>query len=182
MPVWSQIIGKGLTGALKVGLGFGIQAGKMGWKSAAAVGEGIMGTSKRVGEGFVDASKKVGGVLAEPFATPEARRQTGINAAETIRDVGNAFVRENAKGHMELTGRGIGIIGAITVADKLRDSYYDTKTENLGIVDRQPVRATPDYRPRQYEMHPPKRITADSGGATGDLVFALHNLRNQGLY
>ena len=182
MPVWSQVIGKGLTGALKIGLGFGLQTGKMGWKGAAIVGEGIVGAAQAAGKGFLGASKKVGNAMVEPFATPEARRFTGINAAETIRNVGNTFIREDANGHMKLTGRGLGIIGAVTVASKLRDSYYDTKTENLGIVDRKPVRATPDYRPREYERHPPKRITADSGGATGDLVFALHNLRNQGLY
>lgn len=182
MPTWSQVIGKPISWLGQIGFGFAKESGSLAWKGATVVGEGLVGAGERIGEGFVSASKRVGNTIAEPFATPEARRFTGINAAETIRDVGNTFIREDKDGHLKLTGRGLGIIGAVTVASKLRDSYYDTKTENLGIVDRQPVRATPDYRPREYERHPPKRITADSGGATGNLVFALHNLRNQGIY
>ena len=87
------------------------------------------------------------------------------------------MVYVNSEGNRRLTTRGLGIIAGATLLSKADDSYYESKAKNLGVVDQKPVIHTPNYNPVKYEMAPQKRIYPDSGGATGDLVFALHRNR-----
>lgn len=170
-------IGSALIGAGKIGIGF-VNAGAKGFVSASGiVGNGLLRGFSTVGKATSSVSKTVGRPLVAPFNSTDNAKRTVGNYLETMRDIGTTIVGKNADGHMRITNRGLAIIGGIMTATKVNDSWFEAKTTTMGEVDRQPVRPTPNYNPREYEMHPSKRISYDSGGATGDLVFALHRNR-----
>lgn len=175
-------LGSFLTGVLKAGYGFTKQMASFGMPVSQAVGRGLVAGSNAVGKGFVSAAKGVGDVITAPFSTAENRQRTAANWLGMLKDIGNTMVTRNKDGDLRLSKRGMAAIGLVTMAGKLQDTWYENKAANMGVPDQQPRRPTPDYNPVSYEMHPPKRVTAESGGATGSLVFALHNLRNTGMY
>ena len=173
----TQVIGKALYGGLKIGAGFAMGVGKGALVGSALLGKGLFGAGKVIGKGAWGASKAVGKTLISPVETAENRRRTAGNYLDAIKDVGNTFIYKNKDGNVRLTNRGIAMVGGVALATKANDSWFDAKARNLGAVDQKPTTATPNYNPVQYEMSPRKRIQPDSGGATGDLVFALHKLR-----
>jgi len=173
----SKGVGKVLIGGAKIGLGMVQGAGEAGFGIAKLTGGALLKSAPVVGKGVWGVSKGVGNVLTAPFATAENRARTAGNYLDLIKSMGNAIVHKNKEGNIRLTKVGLGIVGGVAMATKANDSYFEAKARNLGAVDQKPVTATPNYNPVQYEMSPRKRITADSGGATGDLVFALHKLR-----
>lgn len=170
-------VGKALIGGVKMGMGFAVGAGHIGLGTVKLAGKGLQNTAPVIGRGIWNISKSVGKTLTGPFETAENRRRTALNYVDVLKSVGNTIVHENKEGNMRLTKTGLGLIGGITLANKLNDNYYEAKSKVLGTVDQKPTTATPNYNPVQYEMSPPRRIHPDSGGATGDLVFALHKLR-----
>lgn len=172
-----KFIGKALIGAMKFGMGFGTTAVRETGRLASKIGSGAWGATKALGKGTMSATKAIGKPLVDPFATRENALRTLGNYGNLINTIGNKMVRVNDEGARRLTKLGLGLISGITLASKLNDNYYEAKSKALGTVDQKPTTATPNYNPVQYEMSPPKRIYPDSGGATGDLVFALHKLR-----
>lgn len=172
-----NFIGSAFLAGAKMGLGAAKMAGYVGFGGAKIIGRGTIGASKAIGKGFFGASKAVGKPIVAPFESAENRRRTGENYLDLFKDVGNTIVHKNKEGEMKLTKRGLAIIGGVTLGVKAKDAWFDAKANNLGTVDQKPVTHTPNYNPVQYEMAPQKRIHPDSGGATGDLVFALHRNR-----
>lgn len=172
-----KAIGAALFAVARFGLGFGTTAVRETGRLATKIGSGAWGATKALGKGSVSAAKAIGKPLVAPFATKKQALKTLGNYGDVFNTIGNKMVRVNDEGARKLSMLGLGIIGGITLADKLGDNYYEAKSKALGTVDQKPTTATPNYQPVQYEMSPPKRIYPDSGGATGDLVFALHRLR-----
>ena len=173
----TQAIGKALYGGLKIGAGFAMGVGTGALAGSALLGKGLFGASKVIGKRAWGASTAVGKTLISPVETAENRARTANNYINVVSNLGKTFIHKNKDGEFRLTKRGIAILGGITAATKAEDSWFDAKATNLGTIDQKPTTATPNYNPVQYEMSPPKRIYPDSGGATGDLVFALHRLR-----
>ena len=136
-----------------------------------------MATGPAIGKGAIGLSMKTGEILSAPFNTPEKRKKFAQKAGTWLNNAGNNMITKNAKGDYRLSALGIGLVGTAMTYDKLDDSLRESKGESMGTIDKYVTRTTPDYRPKEYERHPPKRIEYDSGGATGDLVFALHKLR-----
>lgn len=83
----------------------------------------------------------------------EARKQLTYKAPR---------MRLTGKGKVALALTGLAMIGSDVSTNRVRES--------LGTMDTKVHTATPDYQPREYSV--------DFGGATGDLVFALHNNRH----
>lgn len=173
----SQLVGRALVGGVKIGLGFAGAAGKTALGAAKIAGAGAVGAGILAGKGAWRISKAIGKPLVTPFETAENRSRTAGNYLDLLKGVGNTIVHKNKEGDMRLTKKGMAIIGGMTMATKANDSWFDAKANNLGAVDQRPTTTTPNYNPVKYEMSPSKRINPDSGGATGDLVFALHRLR-----
>ena len=168
--------GHALAAAFGVLKGAGKVIGGEAAESAKLLGKGIMKGSEVVGRAIPVASEAVGKSLVRPFEKENWQR-TRNNWLDLFSDVGGTFVTSNAKGEPKLAAMGLGIIGGVTMMDKAGNDYREQKAKNLGIVDKKPTTATPFYDKVEYEKAPPKRIYSDSGGATGDLVFALHRLR-----
>ena len=58
-----------------------------------------------------------------------------------------------------------------------RDLYTKEKARRMGEMSDKPITLTPQMNVPQYEFNPKKRMGALDGGASGSLVFALHNMR-----
>lgn len=168
----SKAIGSAAIGLAKLGLSMGKAAGTAALWGGKKIGKAALWVAPRVGKGFLGVAGKVGETVAEPF-TVANRARTADNYLDLISSVGDRMITRNREGNLRLTKAGLGILGGLTMYSKLQDSYYDVKAENLGTVANKPVTATPNYQPVKYG----REITPFSGGATGDLVFALHNLR-----
>lgn len=146
-------------------------------KVGEATGSAVMGIGSAVGKGSVGLAMKTGELISAPFNTPEKREKFLKKTGTWLKNAGNNMISKNDKGNYTLSLLGIGLVGTAMTYSKLDDSFRESKGEGMGTVDKYVTRPTPDYRPKEYERHPPKRIEYDSGGATGDLVFALHRLR-----
>lgn len=70
----------------------------------------------------------------------------------------------------KLSNKGKVALALTGLAMIAQDTSTNSARESLGTMDPKVRTATPDYQPREYSV--------DFGGATGDLVFALHNNRH----
>lgn len=168
--------GKALVAAARAAKGAGQVLGWEASNVAQLAGRGLLRSSDVVGRGILPVANTVGKTLIRPFEKENIER-TRNNYLKLFSDIGGTIVRANSKGEPKLTVAGFGILGGITMLNKSGDAYRQVKANNLGISDQKPTTATPNYNKVEYEKAPPKRIYPDSGGATGDLVFALHRLR-----
>ena len=157
--------------------GIGKTIGRAGWPMLQGIGNAAIGTTKAGGRAIKNTAIAIGTPIAESFETPEARRAVVSSWGNLLKDAGNTFVKLDKNDMPTFTGKGMLLVGGAMTYDKLRDTYSEEKAARMGTIDRKPTTATPSFQPQQYERHPPKRITYDSGGATGDLVFALRALR-----
>lgn len=128
--------------------------------------EGLTGT-KKMGAEFRNAARRFGDVkipakAAYNFLSSLIDYQPGGEAWNETKGV-----LEKRMPNLRLTGRGkILAIGAGLAASAIRGSNEQEK-RTMGKVDSSVTTATPDYSPKEYN------VNLDSGGATGDLVFAL---------
>ena len=195
-----------LGGAKAVGAGAlwtGAQVGKGVMWGLPKIGQATLSSTKAIGSGIINGAgflygitnpkyedtsqlsgwKKTGAQIRNTqrrMANPTTPIKMLGNFAKTLvdyepeRQVWNETkgVLEKKLPNLKLTGRGkLVVLGAGMIASTMRGS--DEHSQRLmGKVDTQTTVATPDYSPREYDTH------LDSGGASGDLVFALWRNRH----
>lgn len=169
-----------------MGIGsFLLAMGKSGFTTAGSaalggskiVGKALYGIGAVMGTGLLGATNLIGTPIA-PLITSSATRNRAVSEiGETFKTAGRRWVKDTEDGGLAFTVPAKLAIGGMMTYSSLRDIYPREVAERMGTVDRKPTTTTPDIQPKQYERHPPNRITYNSGGATGDLVFALFNNR-----
>ncbi len=196
------IIGKGAKAVGKGGLWAGKQVGKGAYWMAGKVGQGAYHVAAGIGT-FASKAALSAPAVAKNMVLPEYENTEGLtgtkklgaelrNAGRRMGDIkiparaGYNFasslidyqpgkevwnetkgVLEKRMPNLRLTGRGkLLAVGAGLIASTMRGSDEQDK-RSMGAVDSNTTVATPDFSPKEYD------INLDSGGASGDLVFAL---------
>ena len=149
-------IGKIAIGAGKIGLNASDMAVKGAAKSAAVVGVSSIGPATMLGK----AAKGLGRRMVK--YTPETRKWDS--------EKGDFVV--DKEGGLKLTKLGAGVIFGAGALGSLRDGAHIVEGKNVGQASGQVYTPTPEITPQQYNTG-----FVDNGGATGDLVFALHKNR-----
>lgn len=177
-----------MSGAEKA-LGFGVKTGaSVAIGTTAGVAEAAIAIGKpmakvagkgtqAVGNASIDFFKGAGGEIAEAFSSTESAAAVAKTWGSLVGGVGKAFIKTGPNGKLGLTGFGVAALGGAMTFDKSRDLYTKEKARRMGEVDNRPVTLTPQMSIPQYEFNPRKRMGALDGGASGSLVFALHNMR-----
>lgn len=157
----AAVVGKAGVAAAELGL-------KAGHKTTAAIGS--------AGIGFFGGA---GTVLARTLRESTGRAAITENWSKIGQSIGTTMVQrvKDSPIGLKLTVPGIAILGAAKTFDNSRDIYTQEKARRMGTVENKPVSLTPNMAIPQYEFNPRKRMGALDGGASGSLVFALHNNR-----
>lgn len=174
-----------LKGAGSVTLGVLDVAGLGMMKAGKYAFNGLEKGVIKAGKGVGEAGKQiVTGVKSEdPFRNPlgyAADRFYAVSKKAGYWDYGKSeydavtnTVKHRSPG-IRFTKTGLGVmagIAAVSGTVGAHDNYMDNR---VGPIDPVVRTATPDLGDRQYR----RQLTAEDTGATGDLVFALHNLRH----
>lgn len=188
------IIGKAFNMSLGLGLKAGFAVTKAVGRDAirstatAARTAGMIGavTAKTAHKGLatvgrtgIDFFGGAGTVAARSLRDPESRQLLAETHHKIAKSIGTSFVKraEDSPIGLTLTVPGIVLLGAAKTFDNSRDIYTQEKARRMGTVENKPVSLTPNMSIPQYEFNPKKRMGALDGGASGSLVFALHNNR-----
>ena len=177
-------IGKGigkavLWGAKETVIGTGsaiLGLGKIGLKAAIGTAGVGLDATKTVAKGAVKSTTYNNG----------SKNFLGMFAKD-VNDIGKKLFKyelptkkfnpltgelEEKLGGIAPTKLGLGVIGGIMAVGAANDYQSAYRESRIGQIDPKTRTATPDYTPREYTTGP-----VNNGGATGDLVFALHNNR-----
>lgn len=179
----------GVFGIAQSALGFGLKTGAQlavgtaegTLRAATVVGKPLAkGTGKvlgGVGSASIDFFSGAGNQAVAAFSTRESAAAVAKSWGSIAGGIGKAFIKTGPEGKLGLTGFGAAALGGAMTFDKSRDLYTKEKARRMGEVDNKPVTLTPQMSIPQYEFNPRKRMGALDGGASGSLVFALHNMR-----
>ena len=184
----SGIIGDTVGKATRVGLNVGKAAGNIGLKvGATGINTGLKGANfikdnyKEIGKSFASVGK---GVAQEANTIAQA----GVYIGEQVVKGIDKHLLKPAPFTKSLIGRSFNKKGVALVAGGMMamQGARDTKQyieDRQGRNDGQLYRPTPQMstpymlsEQMAYSQH--GRSFADNAGATGDLVFALNNMRN----
>ena len=170
--------GKAITTGLKMGAGAAkFAVTDLGWNAAKGVGTASMYGAGAAGYGFWKFAQAVGKPIAKVFETAENRKFAARSWGNQLNEMGQSMITKNTKGEYQLSPKAILMLGATMTAGKLGESMEEAKSYGIGNIDKRATSSTPNFQPQQYEPNPQKRVSYSDGGATGDLVFALHRLR-----
>jgi hypothetical protein len=145
--------------------------GGIGSASGAAL-SGVWNASMGVSDAVGTAAYSAAG------AAPVAAGYAGAVGARMAKHVGNSVGSISSRlldykdGKFSMTTLGKGIVGAGGLAYALKDTAESLEKSRMGTMDGQVTTATPT------PVLNKKPSFQDNGSATGDLVFALNNLRN----
>jgi len=174
-----KVAGKAIA---EVGVGTADLAGNALIGSAKAAGKGAVKTADFVGEGVLQSLNSPRGIY-NPVGTIAGLSKSAADAIikgplkmgryEREKHHINRFTgkTEIDPGGLKLTPLGMGVLlgsGALAGAMSAEHQY---RSNRIGPVDPQTRTATPSMAPQEY------RRGIDDAGATGDLVFALHQNR-----
>lgn len=168
------LVGKGLFGLAKGGA-------KLGAFGVRTTGKGVIAGTKLTGTIATNFAIGAGEALAdsvthENYKNPVGKLLAGAKkAARALVDYQEGgYVNNLSKGKLEyraprlrLTGKGKVAVAAAALIGIGRDAMNENQKVHMGAADTAVTTATPDYKLRNY-----------TAGATGDLVFALHNNRH----
>ena len=149
-------IGKVAIGAGKIGLKASDMAVTGAAKSAAVYGAASVGPLSMIGK----AAKGLGKRMVK--YKPETRKWDP--------DKGDFVI--DKEGGLKLTKLGAGVIFGAGALGSIMDGSHTVDGKNMGQSSGQVYTPTPEITPQQYNTG-----FVDNGGATGDLVFALHKNR-----
>ena len=160
-------------GAFNLAGGAAVAAGWTGKK----VGTAALNVAGKVGTNALEAAEGAGTVLVKTLGSPEHREGLIRSWGAIASNVGEAFMKRDAEGKLHMTKFGVAAVAGAGMFNNSRDLYDKEKARRMGDIDNQKKTLTPTMRVPQYEFNPRKRMGALDGGASGDLVFALHNNR-----
>jgi len=167
----------GLGQALKVGVGIGAGAAQGALTGAKVIGKAGLGVAGAVGKAGVNMAEGAGIAVVESARNPQLRSGILSSWGTMAGNFGKKFMKVNDKGELKMTKFGIGTFIGAGMLNNSRDIYDKEKARRMGEIDNNTTSLTPRMSVPQYEFNPRKRMGALDGGASGDLVFALHNNR-----
>lgn len=162
----------------------GKQSINAGLATSAAIGTGAINLAQKVGSFGINTATFLGkstylSLQQNDWRNPISKSIKGVSKlgaslidytpGHTVYDEARKQLTYKAP-RMRLTGRGKVALALTGLAMIGSDVSTNRARESLGTMDTKVHTATPDYQPREYSV--------DFGGATGDLVFALHNNRH----
>lgn len=142
-------------------------------------GEGYYDAFTRFGQRGINAGGTVARTILRPyqFAGNGFAAKMGNAMLNPIGSTGKAIVKTvgkmtdvGPKGNVRMTGFGRGVVGAGVVAAAIGGIKDSLEQSRQGVLDPNVVTST-------TMTTPPKPVSSNAGGATGDLVFAMHNNR-----
>lgn len=184
----SGVIGDTVGKATRIGLNVGKAAGNVGFKvGAAGINTGLKGANfikdnyEEIGKAFATVGK---GAAQEANTIAQASAAMGERVVKGI----DKHLLKPAPFTKSLIGRsfnkkGVALVaGGMMVMQGARDTKQyieDRQGRNDGQLYRPtPQMSTPYMLSEQMAYSQHGRSFADNAGATGDLVFALNNMRN----
>lgn len=170
------------SAALNIGDAVATGAWKAGSRTAKAAGKGAVKTADFVGEGVIQSLNSPRGIYNPVGTIASLSKSAGDAIIKGPLKMGryerekhhiNRFTGEIEvdPGGLKLTPLGMGVLlgsGALAGAMNAEHQY---RSNRIGPVDPQTRTATQSMAPQEY------RRGIDDAGATGDLVFALHQNR-----
>lgn len=181
---FSSAVGTAAKYAAKGAWYLGKQSFNVGLSASTAIGTGAIKLAQKVGSLGINTATFLGKSIYLSLQQNDWRNPIG-KAFKGIYNLGASLV-DYTPGHqvydearkqltykaprMRLTGKGKVALALTGLAMIGSDVSTNRARESLGTMDTKVHTATPDYQPREYSV--------DFGGATGDLVFALHNNRH----
>ena len=193
----ATIFGAEATGKATIGLGkrIGTNASQNILKTAIAVGTGTIaagtladidgntdrGKAMAVGAGIGIASAAIPGATSVMAYMGTAGAASLLGAAEGMSRLGSKFLKmpKNLSlantDEIKLTTLGKGAVFGSALVEGVKDAANYFKRSRMGVNDGMLRTPTPVVPIQRNDRQP---SYANNGGATGDLVFALNNLRN----
>lgn len=176
-----DIVGTAAMGVAKGGIDFTAGATAAAVKGGIVIGKPLAKGAGKVAEGVggaaIDFFGGAGESAVTALSTPESRKAVAQTWGKIFNGVSNAFVKTANNGSLSMTGFGAAALGAAMTINNSRDLYTKEKARRMGEMSDKPITLTPQMNVPQYEFNPKKRMGALDGGASGSLVFALHNMR-----
>lgn len=152
------------------------RAGKAGGKAAARAGNKAMSGADFMANDIVEGMNRENrGINMVGNAISVASRLAGkMGRYEHELYEKNPMTGElvHHSGGLKFTKLGMGTLLGAGALSGIRDAHDTYLNNRVGQIDPQKYTATPDMRKEDYSM------PVDNGGATGDLVFALHQNRH----
>ncbi len=177
-----KAVGKG---ALYLGVGTAALGGKALYHTAKGIGYGGFYASKKLGYGIGNTASFLAGMGWESlhrtnWSNPVGKlARIGYKAANSMvkyeagHNVFNVHTNkvEYRPPNLRLTKKGLAVVAIAGIASALSGASAQNTSTNMGMISPNKVTATPQYAPQQQQRNL-------DGGATGDLVFALHQNRH----
>lgn len=189
-------IGSRIGDATLSGVGFlAKNTGKLAWKTGKTIGKLSLGTAGILGRGAIGLTSGLGKLsvnlgyyggknVLNSLKYDDWRNPIG-KAAKGIYNFSSSLVKyvpeetvynatknqlEHRSGKLKLTGRGKVALAGTALFGMVANFNNSNSFKNMGSTDTNITTATPVFQNT-------KSNKVDFGGATGDLVFALHNNR-----
>lgn len=161
------------------------------------IGSATIGLSDKVGRGIINvASSPTTYSVASSVAGLAAKSayktvELGVDALGTIgekmvrhpieefTEADGSKVRKPNKGKYVMSGFGKAATGILGIGSVAASAYQAHNRAHMGTVEGRVQRATPNIS-HYMNMNQNVNLTANSAGATGDLLFALNRNRNGG--
>lgn len=172
-------IGRGLSkdmtkSALVIGAG-----AAMGGLLADADGNAPIGKTAAIGAGIGAISTAIPGGASAVGLIGAGGAALAASGAEALGSVGKHMIKmpkgaltlDNLN-EIKMTGLGKGLLGGAVLLGGVKDAYSYYEKSRMGVNDGMLRTATPTVPIQKQQSFD------NNGGATGDLVFALNNLRN----
>lgn len=176
----SREIGRGLSKDLtKTAIAVGTGAA-VGGLLADADGNAPIGKTAAIGAGVGALSTAIPGGATAVGLVGAGGLALASSGAEALGAIGNKMIKM-PKGPLTLdnlsdikmTGLGKGLLGGAVLLGGVKDAYNYYEKSRMGVNDGMMRTATPTVPVQKQQPS-----YNNNGGATGDLVFALNNLRN----
>ena len=182
MGVVTRALKKGLSATASAAKTVTEKVSSIGLKSAKATATISKPIAKGIGQVGLSTGKALfknsGKENPVGYGVKKIGQATHWLSKDIIKYTPETKVLNKATGEMEtkaaklrLTPKGFAVVGGIAMVGSTSRAYDNTVTTSMGQTNPTMQTNTPDYKPKEYSF-------LNNGGATGDLVFALHANRN----